>query len=126
MNLSQEKSTLFDQKSAVQTSILKEKSLLFFFRLEVPMMSGVFEVPTGHSSDLECRVLEIPFTQKRMSMFVFLPDDPARGIYKLQDNATAKNVKSLLGTLKVGVNLRWLKSNLFLAFNQQIHFFVKI
>ena len=83
-------------------------------------MSGVFEVPTGHSSDLECRVLEIPFTQKRMSMFVFLPDDPARGIYKLQDNATAKNVKSLLGTLKVCVNPKVLTNKvLILAFNQK-------
>ena len=69
--------------------------------MEVPMMSGVFDVPTGYSSELECRVLEIPFTQKRMSMFIFLPDDPENGIYRLQNNATAKNVKTLLSTLQV-------------------------
>ena len=65
-------------------------------------------------------MLEIPFTQKRMSMFVFLPDDPTRGIYNLQDNATAKNVKSLLGTLKVCVNPMVLTNKvLILAFNQK-------
>ena len=102
MNLGKEKENLFEGYCSNMHT--KGFSILFIFRLEVPMMSGVFEVPTGHSSDLECRVLEIPFTQKRMSMFVFLPDDPTRGIYNLQDNATAKNVKSLLGTLKVCVN----------------------
>ena len=104
MNLGKEKSKRFEGYCSLLKHAYWSFSILFIFRLEVPMMSGVFEVPTGHSSDLECRVLEIPFTQKRMSMFVFLPDDPARGIYKLQDNATAKNVKSLLGTLKVCVN----------------------
>ena len=64
------------------------------------MMSGVFEVPTGYSSELECRILEMPFTQKRMSMFIFLPNDPD-GIQKLKHNATAKNIKMLLATLQV-------------------------
>lgn len=65
------------------------------------MMSGRFSMPLGYSSDLECRVLEIPFTQKRMSMFVLLPDDPENGLTRLEGNITTDNVKMLFSTLKV-------------------------
>jgi len=77
---------------------------LFFLqnneRLEVPMMSGRFELPLGYSRELECRVLEVPFTQKRMSMFILLPDDPKDGIHKLEGNATSDNLKRLFSTLE--------------------------
>ena len=44
------------------------------------MMSGRFELPLGYSRDMECSILEMPFIQKRMSMFLLLPDDPVEGI----------------------------------------------
>ena len=65
------------------------------------MMSGKFELPLGYSQELECRVLEIPFTQRRMSMFILLPDDPAQGIYRLEGNATSDNLKLLFSKLEV-------------------------
>ena len=72
------------------------------YRLEVPMMSGRFQLPHGYSTDLECQVLEIPFSQRRVSMFILLPDDPnTEGILKLETNLTSDNVKLLFSTLKV-------------------------
>ena len=66
------------------------------------MMSGKFELPHGYSTELECQVLEIPFSQNRISMFVLLPDIPtAEGISQLEANMTSNNVKLLLSTLKV-------------------------
>ena len=74
----------------------------FHFRLEVPMMSGRFELPHGYSTELECQVLEIPFSQRRVSMFLLLPDIPnVEGILQLEANMTSDNVKLLLPTLKV-------------------------
>ena len=72
------------------------------FRLEVPMMSGRFELPHGYSSELECQVLEMPFSQRRISMFLLLPDNPtAEGIFQLESMMTSDNVKLLFSTLKV-------------------------
>ena len=72
------------------------------YRLEVPMMSGRFQLPHGYSTDLECQVLEIPFSQRRVSMFILLPDNPnTEGILKLETNLTSDNVKLLFSTLKV-------------------------
>ena len=67
-------------------------------------MAGKFELPVGYNSDLECRVLEIPFSQKRISMFVLLPDDPVEGLNKLEANISTKNIKTLFSTLKVSCN----------------------
>ena len=77
------------------------------FRLEVPMMSGRFELPHGYSTDLECQVLEIPFSQRRVSMFILLPDNPKTdGILKLETNLTSDNVKLLFSTLKVCIIIK--------------------
>ena len=66
------------------------------------MMSGRFELPHGYSTDLECQVLEIPFSQRRVSMFLLLPDNPTlEGILQLEANMTSDNVKLLFSTLKV-------------------------
>ena len=76
------------------------------YRLEVPMMSGRFQLPHGYSTDLECQVLEIPFSQRRVSMFILLPDNPdTEGILKLETNMTSDNVKLLFSTLKVYILL---------------------
>ena len=74
-----------------------------FFRLEVPTMAGKFELPLGYSKDLECQVLEMPFSQKRISMFLLLPDDPVNGLNRLEGNISTENIKHLLSikTLKV-------------------------
>ena len=82
-------------------------TLCFNFRLEVPMMSGRFELPHGYSTDLECQVLEIPFSQRRVSMFILLPDNPKTdGILKLETNLTSDNVKLLFSTLKVCIIIK--------------------
>ena len=70
------------------------------------MMSGRFQLPHGYSTELECQVLEIPFSQRRVSMFILLPDDPnTEGILKLETNLTSDNVKLLFSTLKVCILL---------------------
>ena len=69
-------------------------------------MSGRFQLPHGYSTDLECQVLEIPFSQRRVSMFILLPDNPdTEGILKLETNLTSDNVKLLFSTLKVCILL---------------------
>ena len=65
------------------------------------MMIGRFKIPTGYSSDLECRVAELPLASKRMSLFIILPDDVEEGVDKLEANLTADIVKTLFSTLKV-------------------------
>ncbi len=66
------------------------------------MMSGRFLLPLGHSPELEVRILEIPFTQRRISLFIFLPDEPGEdGLRRLESNMTSENVKKLFSTLQV-------------------------
>lgn len=69
-------------------------------RLEVPMMSGRFTLPLGYSPEMECRILELPFAQRRISMFLLLPDDQ-EGLESLEARMTAENVKMLFTTLEV-------------------------
>ena len=71
------------------------------FRLEVPTMSGKFKLPIGYSQDMECRVLELPFSQRRISMFILLPDDPNKGLETFENNLSTKNIQNLFSTLKV-------------------------
>lgn len=75
------------------------------FRLEVPTMEGQFELPLGYSSELECQVLEMPFSQKRVSMFLLMPDDPVEGLSRLEANISTENIKMLFSTLKVSLSL---------------------
>ena len=65
------------------------------------MMSGRFTLPLGYSPEMECRILELPFTQKRISMFILLPDE-TDGLASLERKITAENVKMLFTTLEVG------------------------
>ena len=65
------------------------------------MMSLRQSLPFGYSPDLECRVLELPFTQRRISTFLLLPDDPVKGLTHLEGNMTTENIKLLFGTLQV-------------------------
>ena len=71
-------------------------------------MSGKFELPLGHSQEMECRVLEMPFSQKRISMFILLPDDPIDGLTRLEANMTTENIKMLFSTLRVRFLLKYL------------------
>ena len=64
------------------------------------MMSGRFTLPLGYSPEMECRILELPFTQKRISMFILLPDE-TDGLAALERKITAENVKMLFTTLEV-------------------------
>jgi serine protease inhibitor len=66
------------------------------------MMSGRFSLPLGYSPEMECRILELPFTQKRISLFLVLPDDPGiDGLQRLEANLTSDSLKSLFSTLQV-------------------------
>jgi serine protease inhibitor len=65
------------------------------------MMVGRFKIPVGYSSDLECRIAELPFSSRRVSFFIILPDDVDRGITKLEANMSSDNIKALFSTLKV-------------------------
>jgi serine protease inhibitor len=69
------------------------------------MMIGKLKVPMGSSPTLECQVLELPFKDRRISMFIFLPDDVDRGLYKLEASLTSETIKKLFSTLKVGNQL---------------------
>ena len=67
-------------------------------------MSGRFILPLGHSPELEIRILEVPFTQRRISLFILLPDEAGEnGLERLEANMTSGNVKKLFSTLEV----RW-------------------
>jgi serine protease inhibitor len=76
-------------------------NLLALCRFEIPMMVGRFKIPVGYSSDLECRIAELPFSSRRVSFFIILPDDVDRGITKLEANMSSDNIKALFSTLKV-------------------------
>lgn len=65
------------------------------------MMSLRQSLPLGYSPELECRVLELPFTQRRISVFFLLPDDQVDGLTHLEGNMTTENIKLLFGTLQV-------------------------
>lgn len=65
------------------------------------MMSGRHSLPIGYSEALECRVLELPFAQRRMSLFILSPDDQTAGLEKLERNLNSKTIKLLFSTLKV-------------------------
>ena len=69
------------------------------------MMIGRFKIPIGYSSELECRIAELPFSLRRISLFIILPDDVDRGLVKLETNMTSDKVKTLFSTLKVSYDL---------------------
>ncbi len=66
------------------------------------MMSGRFRLSLGHSAKLESRVLELPFTQRRISLFILLPDETGvDALGRLEANMTTDNVREIISTLKV-------------------------
>ena len=71
-------------------------------------MAGKFKLPLGYSQELECRVLEMPFSHHkdgRISMFLLLPDDPVMGLSRLEANISTENIQQLLSTLKREVRI---------------------
>jgi serine protease inhibitor len=65
------------------------------------MMFGRHTLPLGYSPELECRILELPFTQRRISLFLLLPDDPEQGLQQLESNMKPDTIKMLFSTLQV-------------------------
>ncbi|XP_054709029.1 leukocyte elastase inhibitor-like [Uloborus diversus] len=71
-------------------------------RTEVPIMTGKMHLAYGHSPKIRASILELPFTQNRLSMFLILPDSPTE---VLELNMTA--MKMLIGSMKKhDVNVR--------------------
>lgn len=89
------------QMQSLQLKSMMTHYYCFFHRFEIPMMIGRFKIPVGYSSDLECRIAELPFSSRRISLFIILPDDVDRGLAKLEANMSSNNVKALFSTLKV-------------------------
>jgi len=93
---------MFCYKECFSRDLLHKSPLLFaIFRFEIPMMIGKFKLPLGYSQDLECRVLEIPFKERRISLFILLPDDLDRGLARLEEHMSSDTIKALFSTLKV-------------------------
>ena len=65
------------------------------------MMQAQMELPLGYSLPLEARILELPLSNRRMSLFLILPDYLNPGIQQLEANLTTHHIKELLSTLKV-------------------------
>ncbi|CAB4058523.1 SERPINB1 [Lepeophtheirus salmonis] len=77
------------------------------FLMEIPMMNTRGSFPHGYSVELECRVLEIPFVNKRISLFILLPDRVDLGLYQLEKNLTKENMQLILSKLKTNaINVR--------------------
>lgn len=64
------------------------------------MMAGKFKVLLGESPELGCRLLELPFRGKRLSMFLILPDEGPNSLRNLEANLTAINLKKLFSSLR--------------------------
>ena len=77
------------------------------------MMSAQLQVPIGYSPDSEARILELPLTGRRMSMFLILPDHLDPGIQQMEANFTTHHIKALMATLQVGTDCNK-KANIFL------------
>ncbi|CAL8105285.1 unnamed protein product [Orchesella dallaii] len=73
-------------------------------KLEIPMMAGKFQVSLGESNELGCRLLELPFRARRLSMFLLLPneetgDDPTQSLRRLESSLNSDTLKQLFSTL---------------------------
>ena len=71
------------------------------YRVEVPMMRAQLQLQLGYSVELEARTLELPLTERRMSLFLILPDYLDPGIHQLEANFTKQHVRALMSTLQV-------------------------
>ena len=70
------------------------------------MMTAQLNVPLGYSQDLEARILELPLTSRRMSMFLILPDHLDPGIEQMEANLTTHHIKALMVTLQVFLTVK--------------------
>lgn len=48
--------------------------------IQVPIMSGKMNVAFGHSSAIGASIVELPFSQNRITMFLVLSDDPRKSV----------------------------------------------
>ena len=56
------------------------------------MMQAQMELPLGYSLSLEARILELPLSSRRMSLFLILPDYLNPGIHQLEANFTTHHI----------------------------------
>ena len=64
-------------------------------------MRAQLQLQLGYSVELEARTLELPLTERRMSLFLILPDYLDPGIHQLEANFTKQHVRALMSTLQV-------------------------
>lgn len=77
-------------------------------KLEIPMMAGKFQVSLGESKQLGCRLLELPFKARRLSMFLLLPNeetgsDPSESLDRLEKSLNSDSLKQLFSSLTVPI-----------------------
>lgn len=76
-------------------------------KMEIPMMAGKFQVSLGGSKQLGCRLLELPFHARRLSMFLLLPNeevgngDPSESLARLEASLNSDMLKQLFSSLTV-------------------------
>ena len=87
--------------NCISWEMIKVHFMIQCYRVEVPMMQAQLELPMGYSEELEARTLELPLSERRMSMFVILPDYLDPGIHQLEANFTTDHVRALMSTLEV-------------------------
>lgn len=65
----------------------------------VPMMVARLKAPHGHSEELKCSALELPYVDRRLSMFILLPD-AVDGLGTLEGALTSEALKRFLAALE--------------------------
>lgn len=77
---------------------------------KVSMMIGKFPVAYGHSKQLKCSIIELPYKLTRLSMFFILPEN-VNGLLGLVRNLNATTLTDLIASMRKtnkngGVNVR--------------------
>ena len=81
--------------------------------IKVRMMNKTGEYMYGRNEELSCKILKLPYTEKKMVMVIFLPDE-VDGLVKLESKLNADNIRNCDTTISsrsVNVGLPKLKLN---------------
>ncbi|XP_052084674.1 leukocyte elastase inhibitor A-like [Mytilus californianus] len=68
-------------------------------RKQVYMMNAIYNVKSGRNTALNCKILQLHYSGKRLSMIFILPND-ANGLKKLESKLSLNTFKNILGGLR--------------------------